>query len=62
MMNESEIIKMKDDIQKKIESLDIKLNAATDEFEFNTFSTDKIRKVAQYNILLEVLRGTSKKH
>ena len=56
MKTQHEIERMKDDIQKKIELIDIKLLSASNEFEFNTFRDDKIRKIAQYNILLEVLK------
>ena len=56
MKTHQEIENMKSEIQKKIELIDVKLLTAKNEFEFNTFRDDKIRKVAQYNILLEVLK------
>lgn len=56
MKTKQEIEKMKDDIQVRIEKTQDKLADAKDEFSFNIFAKDKIRLVAQYNILLEVLK------
>lgn len=56
MKTHQEINKMKDDVNKDIELINEKLLTARNEFEFNSFRDEGIRKVAQYNILLEILK------
>lgn len=55
MKTQQEIEKMVGEIQKDIGRIKVRMLTASNEFEFNTFLDDKIKKVAQYNILLEVL-------
>ena len=56
MKTEQEIEKMKFDITEKIESLQVKLRDCKCEFSYNTVSVEIKKLMAQYNILLEVLK------
>lgn len=56
MKTEREIEEMKFDISEKIESLQVKLRDCKCEFSYNTVSTEIKKLMAQYNILLEVLK------
>ena len=55
MKTQQEVEVMLKQLEDKILKLDIKLNTASNEFEFSTFRDGRIRCMAQYNILLGVL-------
>jgi len=55
MKTQQEVEVMLKQLEDKITKLDIKLNTASNEFEFSTFRDGRIRCMAQYNILLKVL-------
>ena len=56
MKTQQEIEKMKFDISEKIESLQVKLRECKCEFTYNTVSVEIKKLMAQYNILLKVLK------
>lgn len=56
MKTEKEVKELMIKIQRSIEFFDVKMLSARGEFEYNTFRDEKMRKLAQYSILSEVLK------
>ena len=56
MKTEKQIEDMKNEISQKISKLQERLSECKDEFSYNTISIEIKKLMAQYNILLEVLK------
>ena len=55
MKSKQEILEMKDDISKRIKESKDKMNNSVSELQYEMYREDRIRLIAEYNLLIKIL-------